>query len=449
MRLYILFLLCITSISLSAQIDNIIDENDPYSLFGPGDLRETLPAKSRAMGGVGIASNNRNRLNLSNPASLAWLRLTTLQSGFLVKNNWLTDETAVTSDLGSTQSGNLSMAYVSLGFPIWKDYIGTAISLQPYSRVSYDIYDEFLNTGSIDSTEYSYKGIGDIQTFSWSNGFKYKSVAAGFGADYYFGNVTRSTNAFTNETNFFGIRRSDYIGMTGLSFNAGLLVSHKFDSKDLDEEGVPKPEKAVRVNLGARYKTGASLNTDLERYWERIQRGSSGVVFPFDTVQAILTDTGKITLPSEMGIGIMIMRGNSLEIGLDYALYNGSEYRYLGAKDSLQNASKISLGMAITPNRRSKKYFSRTNYRFGGYYYTNHLRLFGEDIPEYGISFGLGLPIRPVGVNLLNQELSEVDIALVFGQRGQATNPLIKENFFKVTAGINLNAKWFNKRLID
>jgi len=451
-RLYTLFLLCIISFSLSAQveIDNIIDENDPYTLFGLGDPQEILPSKSRAMGGVGIAFNDPNRLNLANPASLAWLKLTTFQAGLFVKNNWLTDETAVSSELGSSQSGNASMAYISIGFPIWKKYIGSAFSLQPYSRISYDIRDQFLSTGGSDTTDYSYRGIGDVYTLSWSNGFKYKNIAAGFGAQYHFGNITKSTLAFANEDNFFGLRKSDNVTLSGLSFDAGLLYTHKFLSKEVDEDGKSNPKKSTTVNIGARYKLGSSIDASLGRYYERLQQSSSGAILLNDTIQQTLVNDGEIIFPSELGIGLAIRRGSGLEIGADYALYNASEYRYFGVEDSLQNASKISLGVQIKPSAigSSKKYFGRVNYRFGSYYYTNHLRIFGEGVPEYGISFGLGLPIIPQGVNFTG-ELSEVDLSFVFGQRGQALSPLIKENFFKVTVGFNLNALWFKKREID
>jgi len=450
-RLYTLLFLSLISVTLSGQVDNIIDENDPYSLFGVGELRETLPVKSRAMGGIGIAFNDANRLNISNPASLAWLQRTTFQAGLFVKNNWLSDETAATSDLGSTQSGNVSMAYVSLGFPIWRNYIGSAFSLQPYSRVSYDLTDQFLNTGVIDSTEYFYKGVGDIYSLSWSNGFKYKGLAAGVGAHYHFGSIDKSTIAFTDEENFFGVRNSNTTNLSGLAFDAGLLYSHKFLSKEKDEEGESLPAKNTTVNIGARYKLGSNIDASLDSYYERVQQSGAGIILPYDTILEVNLDDGEIVLPSELGLGFTVRRGIGFLAGADYALYNGSEYRYFGVEDSLQNASKISVGLQINPSgfSKTKKYFGQVNYRFGTYYYTNHLRLFGEDIPEYGISFGVGLPIRPDRNNYLNPERSELDISFVFGQKGQAVSPLIKENFFKVSIGFNLNALWFVKPKID
>jgi hypothetical protein len=55
------------------------------------------------------------------------------------------------------------------------------------------------------------------------------------------------------------------------------------------------------------------------------------------------------------------------------------------------------------------------------------------------MNFGLGLPLG----------VSKIDLGFEFGKRGTSSNGLIEENYFNVSVGINLGAKWFEKRKID
>ena len=62
-----------------------------------------------------------------------------------------------------------------------------------------------------------------------------------------------------------------------------------------------------------------------------------------------------------------------------------------------------------------------------------------ESIKDYGMNFGLGLPLG----------VSKIDLGFEFGKRGTSSNGLIEENYFNVSVGLNLGAKWFEKRKID
>lgn len=69
------------------------------------------------------------------------------------------------------------------------------------------------------------------------------------------------------------------------------------------------------------------------------------------------------------------------------------------------------------------------------------INLRGEDINEYGISFGVGLPIGRL--------FSNVNIGFELGSKGTTKNGLVKENFFNTFISLSLNDKWFEKRYID
>ena len=68
-----------------------------------------------------------------------------------------------------------------------------------------------------------------------------------------------------------------------------------------------------------------------------------------------------------------------------------------------------------------------------------------NDLPMWGVSLGLGLPMRRQ--NYSNQS-SIINTTFEFGQRGNNANP-IRENYFRVGIGLNLSDIWFIKRKYD
>ena len=64
-----------------------------------------------------------------------------------------------------------------------------------------------------------------------------------------------------------------------------------------------------------------------------------------------------------------------------------------------------------------------------------------ESINEFGISFGMGLPV--------GRRFSNLNLGFEFGQRGTKNAGLVKETFFNAFISLSLNAKWFEKRYFD
>ncbi len=63
-----------------------------------------------------------------------------------------------------------------------------------------------------------------------------------------------------------------------------------------------------------------------------------------------------------------------------------------------------------------------------------------ESIDEFGISFGVGLPVGPLGA------VSNANIGVELGQRGTTDQNLVQENFINIRLSLSLNARWFSKR---
>ncbi|MEG0698269.1 MAG: aromatic hydrocarbon degradation protein, partial [Algoriella sp.] len=90
-----------------------------------------------------------------------------------------------------------------------------------------------------------------------------------------------------------------------------------------------------------------------------------------------------------------------------------------------------------------KSYFNRVIYRAGAYYQSAQYSIYGTDITSYGATLGFGLPIGK------QNDASMMNVSFEYGQKGKATSNLIKENYFGVKLGFDINDIWFRKRVID
>ena len=68
------------------------------------------------------------------------------------------------------------------------------------------------------------------------------------------------------------------------------------------------------------------------------------------------------------------------------------------------------------------------------------LRVDGTSIEDFGINFGVGLPIAG---------LSTANVGVEFGRMGASVNQLVEENYVTIRIGFSLNDLWFIKRQYD
>jgi hypothetical protein len=65
----------------------------------------------------------------------------------------------------------------------------------------------------------------------------------------------------------------------------------------------------------------------------------------------------------------------------------------------------------------------------------------GQQINDYGITFGVGLPIY--------RSRSTINVAAELGRKGTTENNLVLENYFRLNLMVNLYDMWFIKRRFD
>ena len=171
---------------------------------------------------------------------------------------------------------------------------------------------------------------------------------------------------------------------------------------------------------------------------------STGIVIPIDDREETLDDV-ELTFPSQLTFGAGIGSPKKWFVGGQYTNFKASNYNdptlNFGTIEFV-DANKYRIGGFFIPRYTSfSKYWYRATYRFGLRYEETGINLRGEDINEYGISFGVGLPVGRL--------FSNVNIGFELGSKGTTKNGLVKENFFNTFISLSLNDKWFEKRYID
>ncbi|QQS30319.1 MAG: outer membrane protein transport protein [Sphingobacteriales bacterium] len=402
-----------------AQINQV---NSPYSIAGTGDIHPTQFAFNRAMGGVSTALRTPLNINYGNPASYSSLQLTTYEIALQGSALWLNTAT----EQHRTATGNLS--YLAFAFPL-KKYWGASFGILPYSYFHYDISVNKSQEG-IDTLQYRFLGNGQLYQVYFGNGFKYKSVSAGLNLGYVFGTQSRQLRqTFPSEENVFNNVRTQDIFPRGFIWNLGLQYDLKLSKK-------------LNLIFGASGNAGTKLNSTQNTRWERAQIEDDNVSV-IDTLFITNDQKGKISLPAKISTGVSLQSTDQWIVSADVSWENWEQFRFYEQSDtSLTNSLKFSTGATIVPDSRSSgSFFKNSSYSAGGYFGTGRLTMHDTRLTEWGITFGMGMPLKRVR--------SRLNLSVELGQRGTIQNALIRETSLLATFGFTLNDKWFIKRRYD
>ena len=398
----------------------------PYTVKGIGSVNNLASGRNLGMGGVGIGNSHHLYLNNMNPAMLSRNTFyTTFEAGLSIESRRLDTQ----DNQHSTGSGGLD--YLSLAFPLWYEKWALNLGLAPYSTVSYDMVTSRPIEGVTDvSSSYSFAGSGGTTQAYAATGFKiYKGLSAGVRASYIFGaineEIRNSLNTGTGTGNGYGTLYNARTTFSDVLFTGGLGYRYQ----------LPKVKDRF-VMAGFTYDLEADLGAERTR---EFRRTSSSLPVIMDTLE------GAYFLPARIGTGISYERLYHYVIAADFVTQNWEQYQdFEGASDDgLGQSYRMALGGEWTPDYSSAKigtYYKRMTYRMGLQYEKTPFVVNGENINDFGINFGITLPVG---------NASSIHTNFLFGQRGKMDNDLIRERYFRINLGVTFNDRWFTKVKYD
>lgn len=419
--------------------------NSPYSRFGLGDPMDGNFMALRGMGGIAGAYADPYNINTVNPASYGFLDVTSFDIGVFAKYTKLSDSD---SEVG-LWNGNLN--YLSIAFPLSnpineildrvqrKASWGMGFTLAPHTAVGYNVTTQQIDP-EFGATLNSFIGSGGTYKFMWGNAYRREDFSIGVNLGYLFGNIDYAINTeFVDLDQAFQNEFLNEYSVKGFIWNAGLMYSLKLN-KEEREKDKRIPLRKINFGLYGNSASGFStLQTELNQNVYRI----GTTVLGRDTLSISKNNEGKGKLPAELGFGVMYYHGKKYSVGVNYATTLWSSYENDANPESLSDTYKISVGGSYRPNYNSfNNYFKRVHYRMGLYYGTDPQIADQDQITNYGLSIGMGLPF------IYQRKISHANLGLEFGRRGQGTP--IEETFAKINFSFTFNDdEWFIKRKYD
>ncbi|MGJ8683446.1 MAG: hypothetical protein ACSHWW_02400 [Nonlabens sp.] len=390
--------------------------SSPYSFFGLGQQTFKGTIENRSMGGIRTYSDSIH-LNLLNPAAYGNLRLTTYTVGAVHTETWA--ETATEKETYD----NTTIEYVSVGIPVSRK-AAFGFGLIPFQSVGYklgtlddDIYTNFEGEGSLNRAYFGF-GYQIAKGFNIGGEVRYNFGQETNSSSVVFSNVQYGSNEF-NETDF-----------SGVSYNFGLHYAGDLNDK-------------YEIQASATFSPESDITGDNSRTLSRITLGSGNSEFIIDS-EEFDVPREKFKLPSEITLGLGFGERLKWFAAAEYTLQGTSSTTnrtFSPSNATFTDATSYKFGGYFIPNYNSiSSYWSRATYRGGMRYEETGLQLNGEDITEFGISFGIGIPVGQTSA------FSNANIGFELGQRGTTSSGLVKENFFSISLGLSLNDRWFQKR---
>jgi len=387
--------------------------NSPYTRFGYGDISDANSGEQRAMGGVAFGARSPYSINNINPASYSSVDSTSFM--FDISGSALLSR--FTDPTGKMNTTNANLEYITMRFPLSK-WLGFSAGMLPYSFTGYD----FSTSDTLYTGVNGFDSIATTQNFNGTGGFSqvyagisakfFDHISVGINAYYMFGSINNYRNVgFSQSSGFTSTTQLNLIQANDFRFRYGLQVYNTFANKH-------------DVTLGLIFEQKKRLSGNFSQI-------TSGV----------LTDTVNydkdFELPATFGVGLYYTYDKKLSVGLDYSMQQWKDAKYFGQLDTLNNRSKIALGVEYIPDPRGRSYLKRMRYRGGINTSDSYYKVNGLVQPKnFGISFGVGLPLKN-SKTLLNASFE-------YGKIG--SNTLLREDYLKFTFNACINENWFFKR---
>lgn len=408
--------------------------NSPYSRFGVGILRPEVNNQNFGLAGTGIGLRSFSSLNMVNPASYSELTITTFE---IAATN-----TALTLSDGKQNQfqNNPYINYMALGFPVIRNIWGMAFGAMPYSNVGYNYATTSTDTIA-GGVSYYYQGDGGLTKVFFGNAFKIKldstsSVSAGYNLGFLFGNFNYDKKViYGGLSNSFNLWQVNNNHVADFTSDFGLQYQKVFKNA--------KAEKYI-LTIGAAYALAGNLKT---KQSEIVRTFTGNIDFGAlkDTISLTEDAIGVTETPTKIGGGLSFEKENKWVFALDVKTTSWSQIKTPETNVVFKDNLSVSTGFDIVPKHDAfNNYLKRIKYKFGARYSTAYLSINNQDITEYGITFGLGLPIKRTDTSVPG-----LNLGVEYGNRGVASNGLVKETFVNLYVGLTINDKWFIKRKYD
>ena len=428
--------------------------SSPYSVFGLGELNNGQYAYFMGMGNALTANTDSTIVNQNNPASYAYISRNRPLFQVGLNGKFSTFSEANKNDSKKSQFG---LNQFQLGLPIGKN-MGAAVGLTPFSSTGYNIVNENI-VGTDTISQLISEGAGTVSKFHIGLAYKHKFsktslLSAGLNVNYLFGTSNK-------------IESFEYVKYPDFSLHSRVEHKTRISSFTYDFGVVyEKYLKHSSYSVGFKYSPAINLTAhqDLLAYSYSISYYNN-YSYPgniVDTTEIINDNKGVIKMPESYSVGFEYRlngkdKSYMLKFSGDVKYQKWSDYYEEFGSTKTENVFKdrtsTSLGLQYSPhvgrnaNNNLVSYVGKIHYRVGFNYTLSELFINNTQLNDYGMSFGLGLPITTGNSN------TSINLGVKYGSLGKTDLGLIKEKYLGVYVGFTISPgvydRWFLKRKYD
>ncbi len=413
-------LILLIFISYTAQGQKLI--NSPYSRFNIGSISPAGSFRSLGMGGTGISMRDNSSVNFSNPASYSSFDTISFNFDFGLDYgmSYLSDS------ISKSSSDDINFNHLLMGFPLARGW-GFALGVVPVSNGYYKI-SNFQQASNLNaSTAYeSHTGSGGLTNFFLGSGINInKHFSVGANMTVMFGKLVRSDTIQFNDLNVFHDAKSERLQLGGVNLVYGMQYTTTF-------------KNSYYFNAGVSLSSDKKYKSDYENLSTRFTLYGT-----IDTISYVSDNSTKALIPGTLNLGITFGKKNKFTTELDLVMTKWSKASIPGASGYLADTKSLLFGAEFIPDKYSNySFLKRMEYRIGGHIGNDYLVVKGEQLKEYGASFGIGIPLR--------KSFSKTNLYFDFTRKAGSSGSLLPvENVYTMGISLNIYDNWFVKRKYD
>lgn len=412
--------------------ENLVRSASVYSILGLGMPQDYLSVHGTGMSLIGVATPDRTKGTLANPAMWG----TTYLTHMTVSGN----VTTFSASDGVTNASSTLVGFdrFQAQIPVIRERLGVSAGLYRATDVRYSFVDSnsivLPTADSVSVVDYrtAVSGTGGINRLELGFGLRITdNIFVGYAPSLMFGIVDEDNQLLFQSSLFSPVRYNERTRYAGFAHRFGtmIILPRVFSSNDQFVFGATATlptELSARRKINTRILTGQVLS-DLELIPES-EFGKQNVTYPFETT---------------IGLSYFPNRFTLLAAELHYQQW--SELNAFGSDEELsfmKDRLRVGFGFEYDAfSRGNDGLFNSLIYRAGVSYDNGHLSIEGTDIETILFSVGLGIPSRAMG--------SSLDLSFDFGLRGSENNGLIRERIFGLRASLSFSELMFLQRRVN
>lgn len=384
--------------------------NNPYSVYGIGDIDHKAYNRTSGMGGTGLAlkSSVYGYLIDNNPASIAGLP----RSFYLAHVSVTARASSFSGDpINESNSNNKDMwiKRFALAVKINKFWAASA-GFGQFSNINYKLTGSKFIEGTTTEYNTAYEGQGGLNEYYFTNAFSVgRHFSVGLKSSIIAGNITQSeTLVDEGLQSVITTTQQDYIG-------------------------------DFRLQGGVLYETALSKRWDLSlggRYVPKTNFAAERTLSVAENGETVSEDTymkeDRFHLPTTIAAGIALKHNKKTTFALDYTYEDWSSLKIKERSWQMISSHKISAGIEFPKFKAvGDQLLEYRFFQLGGFFHSSYLQVRNQPIREYGFTAGMG---GRIGRGLLYSLSAEAGI------RATTRAGLIRETY----AGLTLSFSYMD-----